>query len=457
MNLSDNLKKIRKEHNLSQEALADKLGVSRQSVSKWESGAAYPEMDKVLQLCKMFDLNIDELLNQDIKAVKENKKNKVDVNKYIDSFLKYITKTVDMFNSMKSREIFKCLFEQAFIAFILFVIFSIILGICGIFFDGMLSAFHYNSTIVCIFNIGKAILETIVFFLAIIIILYIFKTRYLDYYEIVKDDKEEYIEEKVEEENKKIKKEKIVIRDPKHSDYRFINGIFKCLIICIKCFVGFVSIGFCFTFIGLVMALITSFLFVKTGLTFVGAIIGLLGGIIINLLIIYILYNFIVDKKANLKLIFISFISSLVAIGVGIGLFIIGIKDFNITTDYSNKTEKTIEMNDKLLFHNWYDTDYIEEDRSDIKIVVEHSGLVNVNIDYMEDEKFNIANVFVVNNSKTDSAVMQQIIKDINNKKIVDYGDVKIKVYASKENIEKIKNNYDSWNTTRWDDEEEIY
>ena len=75
----------------------------------------------------------------------------------------------------------------------------------------------------------------------------------------------------------------------------------------------------------------------------------------------------------------------------------------------------------------------------------------------MEDEKFNIANVFVVNNSKTDSAVMQQIIKDINNKKIVDYGDVKIKVYASKENIEKIKNNYDSWNTTRWDDEEEIY
>ena len=204
------------------------------------------------------------------------------------------------------------------------------------------------------------------------------------------------------------------------------------------------------------MALIISFLFVKTGLTFVGAIIGLLGGIIINLLIIYILYNFIVDKKANIKLVFISFISSLIAIGVGIGLFIIGIKNFNITTDYSNKTEKTIEMNDKLLFHNWYDTDYIEEDRSDIKIVVEHSGLVNVNIDYMEDEKFNIANVFVVNNSKTDSAVMQQIIKDINNKKIVDYGDVKIKVYASKENIEKIKNNYDSWNTTRWD-EEEIY
>ena len=69
MNLSDNLKKIRKDNNLSQEALAEKLGVSRQSVSKWESGLAYPEMDKVLQLCEMFNLNIDELLNQNIKEV----------------------------------------------------------------------------------------------------------------------------------------------------------------------------------------------------------------------------------------------------------------------------------------------------------------------------------------------------------------------------------------------------
>ena len=44
--LKDNLKRIRKENNLSQEQLADKLNVSRQSVSKWESGQAYPEMDK---------------------------------------------------------------------------------------------------------------------------------------------------------------------------------------------------------------------------------------------------------------------------------------------------------------------------------------------------------------------------------------------------------------------------
>ena len=73
MNLADNLKKIRKDNNLSQEDLADKLGVSRQSVSKWESGQAYPEMDKVLQICKLFNLNINDLLNEDINEVKEKK------------------------------------------------------------------------------------------------------------------------------------------------------------------------------------------------------------------------------------------------------------------------------------------------------------------------------------------------------------------------------------------------
>lgn len=52
MKLSENLKNIRKENNLSQEQLAEKLGVSRQAVSKWESGQSYPEMDKVLLICK---------------------------------------------------------------------------------------------------------------------------------------------------------------------------------------------------------------------------------------------------------------------------------------------------------------------------------------------------------------------------------------------------------------------
>ena len=79
--LSENLKKIRKDNNLSQEQLAEKLGVSRQSVSKWENGEAYPEMDKVLNICKLYNYNIDELLNENVTSVKEEKEAKNNFNK----------------------------------------------------------------------------------------------------------------------------------------------------------------------------------------------------------------------------------------------------------------------------------------------------------------------------------------------------------------------------------------
>ena len=50
--------------NLSQEQLAESLNVTRQSVSKWESGASYPEMDKLLALCKIFNCGLDDLVNK---------------------------------------------------------------------------------------------------------------------------------------------------------------------------------------------------------------------------------------------------------------------------------------------------------------------------------------------------------------------------------------------------------
>lgn len=63
MKFGDNLKKIRKLKKLSQEELAEKLNVSRQSVSKWETGDAYPEMNNLLELCKIFHCKINDLVN----------------------------------------------------------------------------------------------------------------------------------------------------------------------------------------------------------------------------------------------------------------------------------------------------------------------------------------------------------------------------------------------------------
>ena len=53
-NLSENLKKIRKDNNLSQEQLAEKLGVSRQSVSKWEGAQAVPDLQKIIKMAEIF-------------------------------------------------------------------------------------------------------------------------------------------------------------------------------------------------------------------------------------------------------------------------------------------------------------------------------------------------------------------------------------------------------------------
>ncbi|MBP3800354.1 MAG: helix-turn-helix domain-containing protein [Bacilli bacterium] len=80
MKFGDNLKTLRKKNKISQEALADKVGVSRQSVSKWETGDAYPEMNNILQLCKIFHCNIGELVNDsivDIDSLDEDVKMKV--------------------------------------------------------------------------------------------------------------------------------------------------------------------------------------------------------------------------------------------------------------------------------------------------------------------------------------------------------------------------------------------
>lgn len=62
MEFSEKLITLRKQAGLSQEQLADRLGVTRQSVSKWESGTALPELVKLISLSEMFDISLDYLV-----------------------------------------------------------------------------------------------------------------------------------------------------------------------------------------------------------------------------------------------------------------------------------------------------------------------------------------------------------------------------------------------------------
>lgn len=80
MNLGEKIFKLRKEKGLSQEALAEQIGTTRQAISKWENDQGYPETEKLLQLSNIFEVSTDFLL-KDEKITKDTSEKGFYVNK----------------------------------------------------------------------------------------------------------------------------------------------------------------------------------------------------------------------------------------------------------------------------------------------------------------------------------------------------------------------------------------
>ena len=72
MNMADRIQNLRKTKGISQEELAEALGVSRQAVSKWESGQSSPDLDKIVQLSEYFEVSTDHLLKGTELPAKDN-------------------------------------------------------------------------------------------------------------------------------------------------------------------------------------------------------------------------------------------------------------------------------------------------------------------------------------------------------------------------------------------------
>lgn len=66
MTLGEKISALRKQHEMSQGDLAEKMNVSRQSISKWETDTSVPELDKLIQLSEVFHITLDELVNNSI-------------------------------------------------------------------------------------------------------------------------------------------------------------------------------------------------------------------------------------------------------------------------------------------------------------------------------------------------------------------------------------------------------
>jgi len=408
---------------------------------------------------------MDDLLNQDIRKQEKEKQSKTSINKYIEDFLGFITKSIDMFTSMSFKDRLKCFLEQVMLvlieAFILIVFYFIFSNIIENVVRALPIGYSFADIILSIFDAAYVIFGLVA---GLTLIIHVFKVRYLDYYEIVKSDDAEILKEKPDLEIKESKqitiekpKAKIIIRNPNHSDYKFISGALKIMMLGIKCFLLIISAPILMSLVALVVALVLSFMIAKTGIFFIGVLLSLLSAVSINTIILVVLLNFILNRKNNSKAIIILFVSSLLLLGVGIGIGTIGFTEFKYIDDINNEifqtTETTLPMNDNLVIDNMLnEAELVEEEREDVKIVIKHTKYIKIEI--RENDNNHIA---IFDNFENDDVLtkMREQLKDINNKKIINYTKYKIFIYASKSNLEKLEKNKEAY--IKQLDEQRIY
>lgn len=449
MNLANNLRKIRKENNLSQEQLAEKLGVSRQSVSKWESEQAYPEMEKMIQICDLFDITMDELLNQNVSAVNEAKEEKTNLAKHIESFLNYVNKTIDLFSSMTHLQRFKCLVEQIIYVLILTAVFGIVGALCR----NILSSFiGYGEIMMLLKNLYIAICVLA----GSILMFQIFKIRYLNYCEIVNNpdsEKNENLEiETKDEESKRIGKrifqrEKIIIRDPNHSEYKFISGLVRILFAIFKVIMGAVGVCVCLCLIAEFTALAISFKISQSGLLFTGALIAISGTIALTVILLLCVYSTVFNHKFRKSILAIVFACSLAVTGTGIGVGVIGAMSLEkVTPDLTEYTAtKTLAVNsadDFFVFdlpHEY--SNYIPTDSKDIKIVATYPKYYDSFIIEKTECEYGYTTVSRWFNNDIDAVTAIKNIINLINNGYAPTEFYEIKVYASEDNIEKMIKN----------------
>ena len=459
MKFCDKLQKIRKEHNITQEGLADKLNVSRQAVSKWESGSAYPDTEKLIQISKLFNVSLDDLINDNSDMSKTNTAKKFNFMETFDMVFEFISKLFKMFWSMKFWEKCKFLIEMVLVILAIWGIAAISGNIiCGL--VRRIFAFMPYGILNGMVSVVDTLLYIIWIVLGCIIFVKVLKTRYLDYYIIVTDDTvtEETIEEPIKELKEK-KDYKIVIRDPEHSSFNFFKKVGNVLLFCFKLFCIFFAFPFVIAFIFFVAALVISLLYVLCGLFFNGISLTLIGIIIFIYLALEFMYNLIFNRKHSYLRAFILFMISISLVGIGIGLSFISLDSFTTYEKeiaYDREITQDIKMHDNLVIPDIMDI-------SDDKIIIDDSledikfDFVTLNDAYVSmdsyhryeqdsDKVYEIMNIYTYRNGfKT----FKRITKDLKKRRIntndfnSDGKEYEIKnVYISSNNLTKLINNY---------------
>ena len=449
MFFATNLQKLRKRENMSQEALAEKLDVTRQSVSKWESGASYPEMDKLISICKIFNVDMDTLVNGDVDIDSPDKEATINTKDILDKFNTLMKKIVCLFESMSFKEIIEFL-VTVFLLVIIIIVGTIpkdiIENLIG---TNLLEGITYvGPTLNTLFRLIVDILYSV---FAIVIFAYVLKIKYLDRIKI-KEDTDKEIVAKVKE--KRVEEvEKVIIKDNSSNSNSLTRLLAKIIIYIIKFFVVLFLFAPLICIVVLAVMLGFEVLFVIKGLPLLGILLWTIAGIIISALCFEVPLNFVINHKNNYKRVMITLLISLVI--VIIGSIIFASHFFSIT--YVNelpKDVKTKEISETLPMTNNFKT--IGYYYNDIEYVVDDSLTDEIEVDvtyynYLIDNNIEIEvhnnNLLVYMDSPKEFSfkeALDKVSKDIKDGKIYNYDklyEYKVTIKTSSDNINIIKNN----------------
>lgn len=461
MSFRKNLEYLRKGKNFSQEELAFKLNVSRQAVSKWESGGAYPETDKMLSMCKIFNCTLDELMNDDIAELKKDQERKYSFNDLVDEVTDIVKRTFHMFDNMNIRSIFRFLFEM-FLLILAILILHIPFNYLFQLGSGVFVNIPGNISQLFI-SLWNLITEVVYIVVAVVTFVYIYKIRFLDKFEEVKkidiknDDKENEIT--VKQEINRNKSKKVEIRNYDFGVFSFIG---KVALLCIKCFIAFLSLPIIFLLLCSVAGVVIGIVFMYNGVFFIGIIILLLSAIIFTIGLQYIIYNFIVNHRSNWQKLFVVFLISILGFGIGVGITVLEFTKMTVSSQAPMNVKNTIKvetykMRDNLLLQSA--PSYIEYvvDNSlvdSIKVEVAYYDVFTKDIVMKNDEA--TGNIFIYHESNDSirfGELYDILIQDLKNRTLSNYtvlGQIEVKVYTSEDNIRKLQEYIDKQNSINY-------
>lgn len=98
---------LRKKNGLTQEEIATKLSVSRQTISNWETGSAQPTIDKVIELADLYHVSVDQLIGRN--SIQKKKKSKILADLLNQKLTLYLNPDSDIFLSITRTTIKNCL------------------------------------------------------------------------------------------------------------------------------------------------------------------------------------------------------------------------------------------------------------------------------------------------------------------------------------------------------------